>query len=229
MDFYLDGRKAYLESIKDLEKYDTLLKKYEAERSDLIYNFGKDNFIDRINYFKWLLFQKNGFLAVDDSQYELAAKLAEKYLDFKTLVVICDQTKNQARLDEYIERYKDKDFSQFAINWHLQQNKRGDLFERFKRSQSELTRFLGDHPSLAWIQNVSNGDMARASRVLLSLAMEESESITRKKTMLSLAKLTALAADEDLSSDIESLNIESEFIEFQLKLSPRLLAIFGYD
>lgn len=43
MDFYLDGRKAYLESIKDLDKYDTLLKKYETERSDLIYNFGKIN------------------------------------------------------------------------------------------------------------------------------------------------------------------------------------------
>lgn len=155
--------------------------------------------------------------------------MAEKYLDFKTLVIICDQTKNQARLDEYIDRYKDKDFSQFAINWHLQQNKRGDLFERFKRNQNELARFLGDHPSLAWIQSVSNGDMARASRVLSSLAMEEMESITRKKTMLSLAKLTALSADEVLSSDIESLNIELQFIEYQLKLSPRLLAIFGYD
>lgn len=40
IDFYLDGRKAYLESIKDLDKYDTLLRKYESERSDLIFNFG---------------------------------------------------------------------------------------------------------------------------------------------------------------------------------------------
>lgn len=57
-------------------------------------------------------------------QYEQAAKLAEKYLDFKTLDVICEQTKNQLRLEEYIERYRYQDFSQFAINWHLQQNKR---------------------------------------------------------------------------------------------------------
>lgn len=40
IDFYLDGRKAHLESIKDLEKYDTHLRKYESERSDLIFNFG---------------------------------------------------------------------------------------------------------------------------------------------------------------------------------------------
>lgn len=41
VDFYLDGRKAYLESIKEQDKYDTLIRKYEAERSDLIFNFGK--------------------------------------------------------------------------------------------------------------------------------------------------------------------------------------------
>lgn len=40
IDFYLDGRKVHLESIKDLEKYDTHLRKYESERSDLIFNFG---------------------------------------------------------------------------------------------------------------------------------------------------------------------------------------------
>lgn len=41
IDLYLDGRKAYLESIKELDKYDVLLRKYESERSDLIFNFGK--------------------------------------------------------------------------------------------------------------------------------------------------------------------------------------------
>lgn len=166
---------------------------------------------------------------VDNGQYELAAKLAEKYLDFKTLVVICDQTKNQQRLEEYIERYKAQDFSQFAINWHLQQNKRGDLFERFKRNQEELTRFLGDHPSLGWIQAVFNGDMGRASRILLSLAQNEVELALRKKTILSLAKLTSLAADEDLTHQIEVINEELNLIEHQLKIPARLLAVLGYE
>lgn len=144
--------------------------------------------------------------------------------------MICDQTKNQTRLDEYIERYRDQDFSQFAINWHLQQNKRGDLFERFKRNQNELTRFLGDHPSLAWIQTVFNGDLARASRILLTeLAQNETDSVSRKKTMLSLAKLTSLAADEDLTNQIEIINGELQLIEYQSKVSTRMLHIFGYD
>lgn len=40
IDFYLDGRKAYVESVKEDEKYDMLLKKFESERSDLISHFG---------------------------------------------------------------------------------------------------------------------------------------------------------------------------------------------
>lgn len=171
----------------------------------------------------------NYSFTVDDSQYELAAKLAEKYLDFKTLVVICDRTKNQARLDEYIERFKAEDFSKFAINWHLQQNKRGDLFERFKRNQSDLTRFLGDHPSLAWVQAVFNGNLSQAAHVLLSLAQNETELVARKRTMLSLAKLASLATDDNLSDEIELINAELTLIEYQGQISTRLLSIFGYD
>lgn len=46
VDFYLNGRKAYLESVKELEKYDTLFRKYESERSDLIFNFGNKHLFD---------------------------------------------------------------------------------------------------------------------------------------------------------------------------------------
>lgn len=166
---------------------------------------------------------------VEDDQYELAAKLAEKYLDFQTLVLICDRTKNQARLDDYIERFKEQEFSQFAINWHLQQNKRGDLFERFKRNQSDLSRFLGDHPSLAWVQAVFNGDLLKTSRILFSLAQNETELVLRKKTMLSLAKLASFAADEDLTDQISLINAELQLIEYQMQIPTRLLSIYGYD
>lgn len=145
------------------------------------------------------------------------------------MVVICDRTKNQARLDEYIERFKEHDFSQFAINWHLQQNKRGDLFERFKRNQADLTRFLGDHPSLAWMQAIFNGNLSKAGRILLSLAQAETELFARKKTTLSLAKLACLASDENLNDQIETINAELTLIGYQAEVPKQLLRIFGYD
>lgn len=205
VDFLLDGRKAYLDSLADTEKYTVLLQQYEAQRNDLIQPL------------------------VDDGQYELATKLAEKYLDFQILLQICDRTENQPRLDEYIAKYAALNFSQFAINWHLKQNKRGDLFERFKHQQADLSRFLMDHPSLAWVQAVFNGDLDKAGRVLFDLATSETELIDRKKTMLSLAKLVSLAADDDMRAQIENINGELRLIDFQKQLPAHLLRAFGYD
>lgn len=144
-------------------------------------------------------------------------------------MLICDRTKNQSRLDDYIERFKEHDFSQFAIQWHLQQNKQGDLFERFRRNQSDLTRFLSDHPSLAWVQAIFNGNLSKAARILWSIAENETELVARKKTMLSLAKLASLAADENLDDQIESINTELVLIAYQAQIPKRLLTVFGYD
>lgn len=111
----------------------------------------------------------------------MAAKLAEKYLDFQSLVVICDETDNQERLNSYIQKYEEYDFSQFAINWHLRQNRQGEVFERFKDNQAALSQFLRDHPTLGWIQLIFNGDFGRASKILYQLAESETEFIQRKK------------------------------------------------
>lgn len=158
IDFVLDGRRNYLASIRsNQEKLNVLQHQYESQRFDLIYPL------------------------VEDEQYELAAKLAEKYFDFQTLVIICDRTENQSRLDEYIERFKELNFSQFAISWHMKQNKQGDLFERFRNNQLELAKFLNNHPSLAWIQLLFNGEMGKASNVLYELAQNEVELVARKR------------------------------------------------
>lgn len=145
------------------------------------------------------------------------------------LVQICDQTKNQARLEEYIEKYQELNFSQFAINWHMRQNKRGDLFERFKHNQADLSKFLSDHPSMAWIQSVFNGDMTKASRILFDLAQNETELLARKKTILSLGKLTSIAAEDDMSMQIAHIDSELHLIQFQDDVPSHLLDAFGYD
>lgn len=205
IDFHLDGKKNYLESIRNSEKYSIVLQQYESQCSELIYPL------------------------VEDEQYELAAKLGEKYHDFQTLIVICDKTKNQARLDEYIERYEEFNFSQFAIKWHLRQQKQGDIFERFKGNQPALATFLGDHPSLAWVQLIFNGELNKASTILFALSLAETELVTRKKTMLSLSKLAALSSDIDSSLQLTQINQELNLIAHQEELPASILLDFGYD
>ncbi|XP_004536057.1 nuclear pore complex protein Nup133 [Ceratitis capitata] len=206
IDHILDGRKNYLDSVRDMEKCNVLVQQFESQRRELI------------------------SILIDDEQYEYAAKLAEKHLDFQSLVIICDETKNQDRLDGYIKKYEEYDFSQFAINWHLRQNRQGEVFERFKGNQAALSQFMRDHPTLGWIQLVFNGDFERAAKILLQLAQNETEFVQRKKAMLSLAKLAAFAStDSDLGIQLESINAELNIIDYQEQLSEALMINFGYD
>lgn len=230
VDFVLDGRRTYLANIRNnnQEKFTVLHHQYEAQRFDLIYPL------------------------VEDEQYELAAKLAEKYIDFQILVIICDRTENQNRLDEYIERFKEQNFSQFAISWHMKQNKQGDLFERFRNNQADLAKFLHNHPSLAWIQLIFNGELAKASNILFDLAKNEIELVARRKVtqclillfckfsinifyfrsaqiMFSMAKLAAYAADMDMSQQIDAINRELHLIEHQNQIDPEILIGLGFD
>jgi len=151
-------------------------------------------------------------------------------LDFQSLVLICDETQDKERLDDYTRKYEEFDFSQFAINWHLRQNRHGEVFERFKGNQTALAQFMRDHPSLGWIQLIFNGDFERAAKVLYELAQCETEFVARKKSMLSLAKLAAFAAaDSDLTAQVEKINADLTLIEYQSQLSHDVLQSFGFD
>lgn len=48
------------------------------------------------------------FVIVELDEYESAATLAEKYLDFIILVQICDKTKDDDRLMYYMDKYEKK-------------------------------------------------------------------------------------------------------------------------
>ncbi|XP_030369788.1 nuclear pore complex protein Nup133 [Scaptodrosophila lebanonensis] len=205
-DIVLDGRKNYLESVRDVEKYNVLQQQFEAHRNELI------------------------SILIKDKQYEYAAKLAEKFLDFQSLVIICDETNDKERLEDYTRKFEDFDFSQFAINWHLRQKRPGEVFERFKGNQSALAQFMRDHPSLGWIQLMFNGDFERAGRVLFELGQNETEFAARKKSMLALAKLAVLAAaDPNLTPQIDQINADLLIIEYQEHLGHDVLQSFGFD
>lgn len=224
MDMVLDGRKNYLDSVRDTEKFQVLQQQFEAQRFDLISVLSKWKY-NRIEEYLLIVFPK----LVRNKQYECAAKLAEKYLDFQSLVLICDETEDKDRLDEYTRKYEEFDFSQYAINWHLRQNRHAEVFERFKGNQTALAQFMRDHPSLGWIQLMFNGDFDRAAKVLFDLAQCETEFVARKKSMLSLAKLASLTVSSDLSAHVEKINQELTVIEYQSHLGHDVLQNFGFD
>jgi nuclear pore complex protein Nup133 len=45
---------------------------------------------------------------VEYRKYEMAASLAEKYLDFEILIQLCDDTDNSERVERYLSQFSDK-------------------------------------------------------------------------------------------------------------------------
>ena len=56
---------------------------------------------------------------VDKKVCEEAASLAEKYKEWDSLVRICEETSNRERLEQYMERFSNTDFSSHVYAWYV--------------------------------------------------------------------------------------------------------------
>lgn len=238
IDIILDGKKSHLESVRGTQKFNVLLQEYETERHNLIKPICKDDFWTRLCIVLKPHNLIDFFLILDENrQYERASVLAEKYCDFAILVMICDTTNNQTKLDEYMTRFASHQFSEYVFNWYLRENKPSRLIIQHKENKSQnkaLSSLVSDYPSLSWLQKIFQYEYLEASSVLYNLAKQETEYVTRKKSMLSIAKLAHLA---DLSSYqtesnkkyLNDINNELTLIAHQEGMPDIVMSEHGYD
>ncbi|KAK8723506.1 hypothetical protein OTU49_011745, partial [Cherax quadricarinatus] len=174
---------------------------------------------------------------VQGEQYDQAVGLAEKYCDFRTLVEVCDRTDNQERLAQYMTQFGSdcfcfQGFSDFVFRWYLETGKRGRLLSH--GTQGDLSRFLQDYTSLAWLHHIQTRDFTAASSTLRQLALEETAYLSRKKTLLSLSKLCNLASTMPGSRETSMLedgtmSLEEELIIYQEQLPEPVLTAHSLD
>ncbi|NXF97097.1 NU133 protein, partial [Eubucco bourcierii] len=206
LDCFLDGYVSQLKSVgrpADQERYSNLEIEYVQKRSELL----------------------SPLLSL--GQYQMAATLAEKYCDFDILVQMCEQTDNQARLQRYMSQFADQNFSDFLFRWYLEKGKRGKLLSQPIAQHGQLTSFLQAHEHLSWLHEINSQDLQKAHRTLQTLANMETRYFAKKKTLLGLSKLAALASDfsEDiLQEKIEEISEQERFLLHQETLPEQLLA-----
>lgn len=95
-----------------------------------------------------------------------------------------------------------------------------------------MTQKLLQHPILSWVQAALSDEYEVAAKTLYSLALEEQELVTRKKSMLSLAKLAYLASnepEEKLRESVRKIDSELNLIAHQEDVPVHVLKVFGYD
>ncbi|NXK03796.1 NU133 protein, partial [Herpetotheres cachinnans] len=206
LDCFLDGYVSQLKSVDrpaDQERYSSLEMEYVQKRSELL----------------------SPLLSL--GQYQMAAALAERYCDFDILVQMCEQTDNQARLQRYMSQFADQNFSDFLFRWYLEKGKRGKLLSQPIAQHGQLASFLQAHEHLSWLHEINSQDLQKAHRTLQTLANMETRYFAKKKTLLGLSKLAALASDfsEDiLQEKIEEISEQERFLLHQETLPEQLLA-----
>ena len=129
------------------------------------------------------------FLAVTRGFFEEAASLAEKYLEFTSLIRICEATKDMPRLDRYMDSFSEYNFSSFVFQWHVAEGKQGKLLAEMSGARrADLGRFLEGqgHKGISWLHDLNVGQLGKAAETLKALAEEENEIVSRKKVSIRL-------------------------------------------
>jgi len=171
-------------------------------------------------------------LLVDRKVYEEAASLAEKYKDWDMLVRICEETNNKDKLEQYMDQYSNTSFSSHVFSWYVKEGKQNRLLSLPKAGRTpELASFLTTHSNISWLHDIHTENYTTASLTLSTMALKEGDILARKKTQLSLAKLTALACEdsETRAQQLAMVDQEMCLVAAQEQLPTQVLGQFGFD
>lgn len=204
LDLYLGGYVSQLTSLprSQQERYNSLEMEYSQRRSELLAPL------------------------LELGQYQWVAALAEKYCDFDILVQLCEQTDNQSRLQHYMTKFADQNFADFLFRWYMEKGKRGKLLSQPSAQHQQLASFLQAHQHLSWLHHIHIQDYQSAHRTLYNQANAETRYFVKKKTLLALSKLTALASDmpEDaMQKQVDDIVEQERFLLHQETLPKQLL------
>lgn len=206
-DILLDGYSAQLTSLEVYDnkssRYNQLCKMYDEDRATLI------------------------SMLMEHKEYEKAASLAEKYYDFTTLAKVCDITEDEDRLQRYCNIFAHKGFRESMYHYYLRTGKRGKLLTM--PLTVELSLVLSKCKSLSWLMDIESQDYFSAYETLFSLALEEKKFVSRKKTVLAMAKLCLLSTGRDIDDLLPAINTEQELITHQELIPPEVLNSMGMD
>jgi len=209
-DLLLDSLKMYIDSVENPAAYAQARHDVHSQRSALLAHFLKAREFDR------------------------AAILAEKYVDFNALLTVCDQTLNDNRLADYIDKLGDQGFTEFACKWYMQRDQREKLLQL---QRPEVSAFLENHGDILWVDQSQRDQFLQAAETLANLATAQKDSFGHKKTLLSLAKLHLITEEKSggcchtdlIRQQLDRIESELDLATHQEQLPAAVLEAFGVD
>uniref|UniRef100_A0A914X746 Nucleoporin Nup133/Nup155-like C-terminal domain-containing protein n=2 Tax=Plectus sambesii TaxID=2011161 RepID=A0A914X746_9BILA len=156
-----------------------------------------------------------------------AIQLAERHRDFPALIRLSERlpkTTRDAQIAEWKIKFADDNFADLIYKWYLNSGQQTRLLSE---RTGDVDEFLAPHPEISWIRDINKNKFDKASQTLVSLALREQHSAAKKKTLLSLAKLCALASDNQDSAVIAETNEHLQVIEHQQRIPKHVITNAG--
>uniref|UniRef100_A0A1I8H3I3 Nucleoporin_C domain-containing protein n=1 Tax=Macrostomum lignano TaxID=282301 RepID=A0A1I8H3I3_9PLAT len=151
-----------------------------------------------------------------------AVALAERYREFDLLIRVCESLPDSQEQQQMLSRYQAQlsGFSTHLAAYYLRTGKRGCLLrmtalqQQNQQSQQQQHHHPDTQP-LAWLQEVASGQFGRAGATLSALARSEKRLASRKRSLLSMAKLAYLASGGGAAEALRAANRGLELLDFQ--------------
>ena len=184
---------------------------------------------------------------VKKRQHDQALALADKYVDFYTLIAMCEIHGDVQQLEAYLDKFAATTFAEFVVRHFIERRKLNFILRAQLLRRADIARCLDKYPFLSWIKDLKQQQQqqqqpqqyeqggeqdahAAASRTLASLGHNETDSFMKQKTLLSLSKLSLLASASASASDggaslqarLRSLDRQLAYLAHVEHLAPRV-------
>ncbi|KAG8228598.1 hypothetical protein J437_LFUL009303 [Ladona fulva] len=257
-DIILDGCKCHLESVQATDKYPALLQQYEVERNLYIKPLFDDKEYERAAVLaeKYCDFEILVLICDATENDERLKEYQEKFSEQGFSNFLYGWYVREQKQGELLEKFKNTGRGARSVGATLMgwakplesalktphQISRGGV-DKSLRSQIQketLSMFLSNHPSISWMLDVFDEDYARASATLRDLASKEKDSIDKKKSMISLAKLALFSctdpnsicfstSEQSKTAALAWINSQLDLIAHQENLPESTVINFGYE
>ncbi|PAA72767.1 hypothetical protein BOX15_Mlig029583g3, partial [Macrostomum lignano] len=151
-----------------------------------------------------------------------AVALAERYREFDLLIRVCESLPDSQEQQQMLSRYQAQlsGFSTHLAAYYLRTGKRGCLLRMtaLQQQNQQSQQQQHHHPEtqpLAWLQEVASGQFGRAGATLSALARSEKRLASRKRSLLSMAKLAYLASGGGAAEALRAANCGLELLDYQ--------------
>lgn len=139
---------------------------------------------------------------IHNGQHDKAMKLCEAFLDFDLLIELTERPGGggEEALEKYMITFANQSFSTHLFQYYSKQKRLGKVVKSSKLFPSSLVESENE---LKWLHQIDMDDFSGAA-VTLKCLNESENCLERQVTLLSLAKLSALAAATDTNNELIS-------------------------